>query len=103
MSAAITARTAIRSPRAAAVAGIVVAVLLAAALVRFGNAAPSDPGAAGNGLADAGRRNAVVVALNLLPFAAIAFVAMTLWAAAITGGLLCTAEDSAIAASQPRI
>ena len=133
MSAAITARTAIRSPLAAAVAGIVFSVLLAAALVLFRNAAPSNPSAAGNWLADAGRRKAVVVALNLLPFAAIAFlwfigvvrdrigagedrlfatvflgsglvfVAMMLSAAAVTGGLLFTAEDSAIAASQPGI
>jgi hypothetical protein len=43
MSAVIAARTAIRSPRAAAVAGIVFAVLLAVALALVRNASPSDP------------------------------------------------------------
>jgi hypothetical protein len=133
MSAAIAARTAITSPRAAAVAGILFSVLLAVAIALFRNAAPSDPTAAGDWLADGGRRNSVVVALNLLPFASIAFlwfigvvrdrigegedrlfttvflgsgllfVAMMLTAAAIAGGLLFTAEDSAIAASQSAI
>ena len=69
MSAAIAARTAIRSPRAAAVAGIAFSVLLAVALALVRSAAPSDPNAAGDWLADGGRRKAVVVALNLLPFA----------------------------------
>ena len=43
MSAAIAARTAIRSPRAAAVAGIVFSVLLTVALALVRSAAPSDP------------------------------------------------------------
>jgi hypothetical protein len=94
------------------------------------SAAPSDPDAAGDWLVDGGRRKAVVVALNLLPFAAIAFlwfigvvrdrigegedrlfatvflgsgllfVAMMLSAAALAGGLLFTANDNAISASQ---
>jgi hypothetical protein len=133
MSAAVEARTAIRSPRAAAVAGIVFAVLLAVALALVRKAAPSDPKAAGDWLADGSRRKAVVVALNLLPFAGIAFlwfigvvrdrmgegedrffttvflgsgllfVAMMLAAAAAAGGLMFTADDTAIAASQPGI
>ena len=74
MSAAIAARTAIRSPRAAAVAGIVFSVLLTASLGLVRSATPSDPDAAGDWLTDDNRRRAVVVALNLLPFAAIAFL-----------------------------
>ena len=133
MSAPIAAPTAIRSPRAAAVAGIVFAVLLTIALALVRSAAPSDPESAREWLADGSRRKAVVVALNLLPFAAIAFlwfigvvrdrigegedrlfatvflgsgllfVAMMLAAAAVAGGLLFTADDTAIAASQPGI
>jgi hypothetical protein len=133
MSAAIAARTAIRSPRAAAVAGIVFSVLLTVALALVRSVTPNDPNDAGDWLADGGRRKAVVVALNLLPFAAIAFlwfigvvrdrigegedrffatvflgsglvfVAMMLAAGAVAGGLLFTADDTAIAASQPGI
>ena len=122
MSAAVAARTAITSPRAAAVAGIAFSVLLAVALALVLSAVPNDPRAAGDWLADGGHRKAVVVALNLLPFAAIAFlwfigvvrdrigegedrlfatvflgsgllfVAMMLSAAALAGGLLFTAD-----------
>jgi hypothetical protein len=130
MPATGSAPMAIRSPRAAAVAGIIFSVLLAVALSLVRSAAPSDPDAAGDWLVDGGRRKAVVVALNLLPFAAIAFlwfigvvrdrigegedrlfatvflgsgllfVAMMLSAAALAGGLLFTANDNAISASQ---
>jgi hypothetical protein len=130
MPAAGSAPMAIRSPRAAAVAGIIFSVLLAVALSLVRSAAPSDPDAAGDWLVDGGRRKAVVVALNLLPFAAIAFlwfigvvrdrigegedrlfatvflgsgllfVAMMLSAAALAGGLVFTANDNAISASQ---
>jgi hypothetical protein len=133
MSATVVARTAIRSPRAAAVAGIAFSVLLTVALALVRSAVPSDPRAAGDWLADGSRRKAVLVALNLLPFAAIAFlwfigvvrdrigegedrlfatvflgsgllfVAMMLSAAALAGGLLFTVDDNAIAASQPAI
>ena len=74
MSAPIAGRTAIRSPRAAAVAGIIFSVLLAVALALVRSVTPSDPDAAGDWLADGSRRKAVLVALNLLPFAAIAFL-----------------------------
>jgi hypothetical protein len=133
MSAPIAARPAIRSPRAAAVAGIVFSVLLAVALALVRSATPSDPTDAVDWLLDGGRRKVVLVALNLLPFAAIAFlwfigvvrdrigegedrlfatvflgsglvfVAMMLSAGAVAGGLLFTADDSAIAASQAGI
>ena len=48
MSPAIAARTATRSPRAAAVAGIVFSVLLAVALALVRSVTPSDPNAAGD-------------------------------------------------------
>ena len=133
MSAPIAARTAIRSPRAAAVAGIVFSVLLAVALALVRSVTPSDPSDARDWLTDGSRRTAVVVALNLLPFAGIAFlwfigvvrdrigegedrffatvflgsgllfVAMMLSAGAVAGGLLFTADDNASAASQLEI
>jgi hypothetical protein len=63
-----------RTPRAAAVAGILFSVLLSAALILVRLAVPRDPKAAGGWLTDDGKRNAVVLALNLLPFAGIAFL-----------------------------
>jgi MFS family permease len=67
-------RQAIRTPRAAAVAGIAFSVLLAASFVLLRWALPSDPEDAGEWLTDGGRRDAVVLALSLLPFAGIAFL-----------------------------
>ena len=67
-------RQAIRTPRAAALAGIAFSVLLAAAFVLVRWALPSDPDAAGDWLTEGGRRDAFVLALNLLPFAGIAFL-----------------------------
>ena len=69
-----SARTAIRSPRAAAVAGIVFSLLLAFALALGAERDSPRSATAGDWLADSSRRHAVVVALNLLPFAAIAFL-----------------------------
>jgi hypothetical protein len=67
-------RQSIRTPRAAAVAGIVFSVLLTVALVLVRLAVPSDPADAGDWLADGRKRDAVLLALNLLPFAGIAFL-----------------------------
>ena len=94
---------------------------------------PSDPNAAGDWLIDGSRRKSVVVALNLLPFAGIAFlwfigvvrdrigegedrlfatvflgsgllfVGMMLTAGAVADGLLFVADDIAHAAAQPGI
>jgi hypothetical protein len=63
-----------RTPRAAAVAGILFSVLLSAALILVRLAVPRDPQEAGGWLTDDGKRNAVILALNLLPFAGIAFL-----------------------------
>jgi hypothetical protein len=74
VAAAQLTRHAIRTPRAAAVAGIVFSLLLTATFVLVRSAVPKDPNAAGDWLTNGSRRDAFVVALNLLPFAGIAFL-----------------------------
>jgi hypothetical protein len=64
----------LRTPRAAAVAGIVFSVLLIVALVLLRISVPADPRVAGSWLTDPARRTAVGVALSLIPFAGIAFL-----------------------------
>jgi hypothetical protein len=64
----------LRTPRAAAVAGVVFSVFLIAALVLLRLSTPAQPGTAGAWLTEPGRRTAVVIALNLVPFAGIAFL-----------------------------
>ena len=64
----------LRTPRAAAVAGIVFSVLMIAALTLLRISAPARPGGTGGWLTDPGKRAAVAVALNLVPFAGIAFL-----------------------------
>jgi hypothetical protein len=66
--------TALRTPRAAAVAGIVFSVLLITALVLLQLSVPANPAVPGAWLSDSARRTAVTVALNLIPFAGIAFL-----------------------------
>jgi hypothetical protein len=118
----LRARSPLRTPRAAAVAGIVFSVLLITAFVLLRLSVPAQPGAAGAWLTDPGRRTAVAIALNLIPFAGIAFlwfigvirdrigqhedrffatvflgsgllfVAMLLVAAAVSGGLIAAAS-----------
>jgi hypothetical protein len=67
-------REALRTPRAAAVAGIVFALLLFTVLLLVRLAIPTDPDDAGQWLTDRRRRDAVLLALNLVPFAGIAFL-----------------------------
>ncbi|MGO9780004.1 MAG: hypothetical protein ACLPKE_05085 [Streptosporangiaceae bacterium] len=64
----------LRTPGAAAVAGIVFSVFLIAALVLLRLSVPANPRVAGTWLTDPGRRTAVKIALNLVPFAGIAFL-----------------------------
>jgi hypothetical protein len=64
----------LRTPRAAAVAGIVFSVLLIFMLVVLRISTPGDPSARGTWLTDSSRRALVAVALNLVPFAGIAFL-----------------------------
>jgi hypothetical protein len=67
-------RAGIRTPRAAAIAGIAFAVLLTTAMVLLRWATPRNPSASVDWLNDSGRRRAFLLALNLLPFAGIAFL-----------------------------
>ncbi len=67
-------RESLRTPRAAAVAGIVFALLLFTVLLLVRIAIPPDADQAGDWLTDETRRDAVLVALNLVPFAGIAFL-----------------------------
>jgi hypothetical protein len=64
----------LRTPRAAAVAGIIFSLLLISSLALLRLSVPANPAAAGAWLTDSGRRAAVAVALNLIPFAGIAFL-----------------------------
>jgi len=64
----------LRTPRAAAVAGIIFSVLLISALVLLRISVPAHPGGTGAWLTDPGKRAAVAVALNFIPFAGIAFL-----------------------------
>jgi hypothetical protein len=64
----------LRTPGAAAIAGIVFSVFLITALVLIRLSVPAHAGAPGMWLTDSGRRTAVVIALNLVPFAGIAFL-----------------------------
>jgi hypothetical protein len=64
----------LKTPSSAAWAGIVFAVLAATAMILIRLSAPADSGQAGAWLSDQSRRQAVSVALNLVPFAGIAFL-----------------------------
>jgi hypothetical protein len=64
----------LKTPRAAAFAGIVFSVLLIASLVLLELSTPADVHQPGRWLTDPARRTAVAVALNLIPFAGIAFL-----------------------------
>src|SRR5258707_11426645 len=64
----------LRTSQGAAIAGIIFGVLLITALVLLRVSAPARPEMAGAWLADPRRRTAVAVALNLVPFAGIAFL-----------------------------
>jgi hypothetical protein len=64
----------LRTPRAAAVAGIVFSVLMITALVLLRISIPAHPGDSGVWLTDSGKRAAVAIGLNLVPFAGIAFL-----------------------------
>jgi hypothetical protein len=73
-SGSLASRGALRTPRAAAFAGIVFSVLLIAALVLLRLSVPANASVAGGWLTDSGKRTAVAIGLNLIPFAGIAFL-----------------------------
>jgi hypothetical protein len=117
----------LRTPRAAAVAGILFSLLITLVLVLILISTPSDPAAPGAWLSNPARRGTVSLALNLVPFAGITFlwfigvvrdrlgqledrffasvflgsgllfVAMLFAGAAFSGGLLAEAAKSAAA------
>ncbi len=70
------ARQALKTPRAAAIAGIVFAVLLSVSLVliRLALIASADQRVAGAWVTNSVHQNMVVIALNLIPYAGIAFL-----------------------------
>jgi hypothetical protein len=70
----LQAGSSLRTPRAAAVAGIIFSVLLITALTVLRLSAPPRVEVAGTWLTDSGHRAAVAIALNLVPFAGIAFL-----------------------------
>jgi hypothetical protein len=80
---------AIRTPRAAALAGIAFSVLFGVALVLVRSAVPADPDDAGQWLSDESRRDAVLLALGVVPFAGIAF----LWFIGVIRDRIGAAED----------
>ena len=80
---------ALRTPRAAALAGIAFAVIFTVALVLVRRAVPADPGDAGRWLSDDSRRGGVLFALGLVPFAGIAF----LWFVGVLRDRVGVAED----------
>ena len=66
--------TSLRTPRAAAAAGIVFSLLLGLALVLLIISAPSDTATEGAWPTDTSQRATIALALNLVPFAGIAFL-----------------------------
>ena len=83
------ARDALQTPRAAAIAGIAFAVLLGVSIALMRTSIPADPRDAGEWLTDPGRRRAFSLALNLIPFAGIAF----LWFIGVVRTRIGAAED----------
>ena len=70
----LATRSALRTPRAAAVAGIAFSVLLISSLALLRISVPADPAVPGAWLTNSGKRAAVATGLNLIPFAGIAFL-----------------------------
>jgi hypothetical protein len=64
----------LRTPRAAAGAGIIFSVLMITALVLLRLSVPANPAVESSWLTDSGKRAAVAIGLNLIPFAGIAFL-----------------------------
>jgi hypothetical protein len=85
----VSVRSAIRTPKSAAVAGIAFSVLFTIALVLVRVSVPDDPADAGEWLADSSRREMVLFALGLVPFAGIGF----LWFIGVLRDRVGEAED----------
>src|SRR6202035_451234 len=85
----LAARSALRTPRAAAVAGIAFSALLISSLVLLRVSVPAESAVPGTWLTDPGKRTAVAIGLNLIPFAGIAF----LWFIGVIRDRIGTHED----------
>jgi hypothetical protein len=83
------ARQALKTPRAAAIAGIVFSVLVGGILVILRVVVPATPQGAGAWLSDPAFRSAALLALSLVPFAGIAF----LWFIGVIRDRMGTRED----------
>jgi len=66
--------TSLRTPRAAAVAGIAFSLLLGLSLALITISSPANPATVGTWLTQSSRRGTLALALNLVPFAGIAFL-----------------------------
>jgi len=64
----------LRTPRAAAVAGIAFSLLLGLSLALITISSPANPATVGTWLTQSSRRGTLALALNLVPFAGIAFL-----------------------------
>jgi hypothetical protein len=82
-------RPLLTTPRAAAVAGIVFSLLLGLALVLIRLSTPVDMAQSVGWLSDPAKRNAVKIAVNVVPFAGIAF----LWFIGVIRDRIGTHED----------
>lgn len=80
---------AVRQPQSAAIAGLVFGIILAAVIYLLQSSAPDVIAESALWIDDPGRRNAVNNALNLIPFAGIAF----LWFIAVIRAQLGSRED----------
>lgn len=70
----VTARQSLKTPRAAAIAGIAFSVLMTTSTVLIRLAVPNNSRGTAVWTTDPLRRNVIVIALNLVPFAGIAFL-----------------------------
>lgn len=83
----------LRTPRSAAFAGIVFALVLGAVIVLLRSSGPVSSGGDSSWLTDPGRRGSVSLALHLVPFAGIAF----LWFIGVIRSRLGPLEDKLFA------
>jgi hypothetical protein len=83
----------LRTPRAAAIAGILFALIIGTVIVMMSSAIPTDPAHVGTWIADASNRSSVAFAMNLIPFAGIAF----LWFIGVIRSRLGDREDKLFA------
>jgi hypothetical protein len=79
----------LRTPKSAAVAGILFALLLGTVIVMMSSAIPRDPARGALWITNASSRNSVAFAMNLIPFAGIAF----LWFIGVIRNRLGARED----------